>query len=67
MMAYLYAHPYDFGILAILLSYAVRTLPEPPNPPVGFWQSFYFWFHNFTHLVLANADKLRMPGMIPKR
>lgn len=40
---------------AVLLSGAVRALPEPQkmgNP-------FYLWFYKFTHYVLANYDKAR--------
>jgi hypothetical protein len=39
---------------ALVLSAAVRGLPAPQ--PMG--NTFYLWFYNFTHLVLANFDKL---------
>jgi hypothetical protein len=67
MVEYLYSHPLTFAALALLLSAAVRALPTPPDPPVGFCQGFYFWLFNFTHGVLANWDKVKRPNMIPPK
>lgn len=67
MVQYFLSHPVEWLILAFLASYAVRALPEPKNAPVGFWQGLYFWFHNFTHLILANPDKLKLPAMLPPK
>jgi hypothetical protein len=44
---------------ALILSAAVRALPKPPEPAVGFWQNFYSWLYRFANLVLANLDKVR--------
>jgi hypothetical protein len=44
---------------ALIISAAVRSLPDPANPASGFWQKFYLWFFNFTHTVMANWDKIR--------
>lgn len=43
------------GIMVI--SAAVRSLPEPVPPYNGFWSYFYAWFYKFTHAVLQNFDK----------
>jgi hypothetical protein len=43
------------AVAAIVLSAAVRALPEPE--PMG--NKFYGWFYRFTHGLLANFDKLK--------
>ena len=42
------------SVCALVVSAAVRALPEPA-PGGG---AFYLWFFRFTHLLLANWDKL---------
>ncbi len=41
---------------ALLLSAAARALPEPA--PLG--SRFYMWFYQFTHILLANLDKVQI-------
>jgi hypothetical protein len=41
---------------ALVLSAAARALPEPPAPR----SSFYGWFYQFAHLLLANFDKAQI-------
>jgi hypothetical protein len=49
----------DGAIVALVVSAAVRALPDPAMPAVGFWQKSYLWFYNFTHSILANFDKIK--------
>ena len=49
----------DGAVIALVLSAAVRALPEPAPQCKGFWQKFYLWFFNFTHGIMANLDKIR--------
>jgi hypothetical protein len=46
------------AIIALLISAAVRALPDPE--PMG--SKFYAWFFKFTHFVLSNYDKT-WPGL----
>ena len=41
---------------ALVLSAAARALPDPT--PCG--SRFYAWFFQFTHLILANFDKVQI-------
>jgi hypothetical protein len=43
------------AVAAIILSAAVRALPEPENG-----NKFYLWFYRFTHRLLANFDKANL-------
>jgi hypothetical protein len=49
----------DGAVVALVISAAVRALPEPAEKPAGFWQKLYLWLFNFTHGLLANFDKLK--------
>ncbi|MGA2268190.1 MAG: hypothetical protein ABSH44_06935 [Bryobacteraceae bacterium] len=55
--------PYAFHLLtggtaALVASAAARALPEPT--PMG--SRFYLWFYRFTHVLLANFDKVTDAG-----
>jgi hypothetical protein len=41
---------------ALVISAAARALPAPS--PIG--SRFYTWFYQFTHLLLANFDKVQL-------
>lgn len=42
-----------------VLSAAVRSLPDPTIPTVGFLPNLYLWMFRFLHACLSNYDKLR--------
>jgi hypothetical protein len=46
--------PIGGAVIALIVSAAVRALPEPQ--PMG--NLFYLWFYNFSHTLLANFDKV---------
>jgi hypothetical protein len=48
---------------ALILSAAARALPEPS--PLG--SRFYTWFYTFTHLLLANFDKVQIGNDVESR
>lgn len=41
------------GVVALVISAAIRALPEPV--PMG--NRFYAWFYKFSNFLLANFDK----------
>jgi hypothetical protein len=50
------AHPTAVGVVGtIVLSAAVRAMPEPQSNG----GMFYRWLYTFSHLVLSNYDKIR--------
>ncbi|MGB7719947.1 MAG: hypothetical protein WBL65_08600 [Bryobacteraceae bacterium] len=56
-------HSYVFNLLtggtaALVVSAAARALPEPM--PMG--SRLYLWLYRFTHLILANFDKVTNEG-----
>ena len=46
------------GTAALVASAAARALPEPT--PMG--SRLYLWLYRFTHLILANFDKVTNEG-----
>lgn len=46
--------PMGGAMAAIVLSAAVRALPQPPTDG----NLFYRWVYNFSHALLANFDKV---------
>ncbi|MCK9570736.1 hypothetical protein M0R72_17435 [Candidatus Pacearchaeota archaeon] len=54
----LFHNQFFIAFLVLVLSAAVRALPEPQMFPIAKRSMFYLWLYNFTHAVLANWDKL---------
>ena len=54
----LFHNQFFIAFLVLVLSAAVRALPEPDVFPMTRGKMFYLWLYNFTHAILANWDKI---------
>ncbi len=50
-------HPFSGAVGAIILSAAVRALPEPGTTGTNPFSAVYAWFYRFMNGILANFDR----------
>ena len=48
----------EAAVVVLVISAAVRALPDPNPKPIDFKGKLYLWMYNFTHIILANLDKI---------
>ncbi len=63
-------HPFSGAVGAIILSAAVRALPEPGSTGTNPFSALYGWFFRFMNGILANFDRafpVSPPLAVPTR
>ncbi len=58
-------HPFSGAVGAIMLSAAVRALPEPGTSGSNPFSALYGWFFRFANGVLANFDRAIPASRLP--